>query len=81
MSGLKGSIKKTQTQHDPMLDKVKGVAASEDRTQVNVYLPKRLQRELKIQAAVEDCPMSAIVERVLTKYLEEIRKDPSMIDR
>lgn len=75
MSGLKGAVKKTRARHDPTLDAVKNVAGSEDRTQVNIYLPKTLQRDLKVQSALEDRSMSAIVEGALRRYLEEMRAD------
>jgi hypothetical protein len=71
VSGLKGSVKKTRARHDPALEGVKLAAGSEDRTQVNVYLPKTMQRDLKVQAALEDRSMSALVEIALKRYLEE----------
>ena len=73
MSGLKGAVKKTRAKQDPALDAVKQAAGSEDRIQVNVYLPKTLQRDLKVQAAVEHRSMSALVEDAVKGYMDKIR--------
>jgi hypothetical protein len=76
VSGLKGAVKKTRARHDPKLDVVKNAAGSEERTQVNVYLPKKLQRELKFQAAMEDRSMSSIVEEAIDLYINQKRSEP-----
>lgn len=41
----------------------------QDKQKVTLYLPPELHRELKIKAAVETEPMSAIAERALAFYL------------
>jgi predicted HicB family RNase H-like nuclease len=69
-------VKKTRARHDPKLDVVKNAAGSEERTQVNVYLPKKLQRELKFQAAMEDRSMSSIVEEAIDLYINQKRSEP-----
>ncbi|WP_404789925.1 hypothetical protein [Altericista sp. CCNU0014] len=42
----------------------------QDKQKVTLYLPPELHRELKIKAAVETEPMSAIAERALTFYIQ-----------
>jgi hypothetical protein len=41
----------------------------QDKQKVTLYLPPELHRELKIKAAVEAEPMSAIAERALAFYI------------
>ncbi|MCG9893650.1 MAG: hypothetical protein MH252_21580 [Thermosynechococcaceae cyanobacterium MS004] len=41
----------------------------QDKQKVTLYLPPELHRELKIKAAVEADPMSAIAERAIAFYL------------
>lgn len=41
----------------------------QDKHKVTLYLPSELHRELKIKAAVEAEPMSAIAERAIVFYL------------
>lgn len=41
-----------------------------DKQKVTLYVPPNLHRKLKIQAAVDSEPMSAIAERALTFYLD-----------
>jgi hypothetical protein len=41
----------------------------QDKQKVTLYLPPDLHRELKIKAAVEADPMSAIAERAIAFYL------------
>jgi hypothetical protein len=41
----------------------------QDKQKVTLYLPPELHRELKIKAAVESDPMSAIAERAIAFYL------------
>lgn len=41
----------------------------QEKQKVTLYLPPELHRQLKIKAAVEDEPMSAIAERALSFYL------------
>lgn len=41
----------------------------QDKQKVTLYLPPKLHRELKIKAAVEADPMSAIAERAIAFYL------------
>ncbi|MDJ1177742.1 hypothetical protein PJF56_02575 [Roseofilum sp. BLCC_M91] len=42
----------------------------QDKQKVTLYIPPELHRRLKIQAAVDLEPMSAIVERAVSFYLE-----------
>jgi hypothetical protein len=42
----------------------------QDKQKVTLYLPPELHRELKIKAAVEAEPMSAIAERALAFYIQ-----------
>jgi len=42
----------------------------QEKQKVTLYLPPELHRRLKIQAAVDSQPMSAIVERAIHLYLE-----------
>ncbi|MDJ1183010.1 hypothetical protein [Roseofilum casamattae] len=42
----------------------------QDKQKVTLYIPPELHRRLKIQAAVDSEPMSAIVERAVSFYLE-----------
>jgi hypothetical protein len=42
----------------------------QDKQKVTLYIPPELHRRLKIQAAVDLEPMSAIVERAVAFYLE-----------
>lgn len=42
----------------------------QDKHKVTLYLPPELHRELKIKAAVEAEPMSAIAERALAFYIQ-----------
>ena len=48
----------------------------QDKQKVTFYLPPQLHRQLKIKAAVETEPMSAIAERALVFYLSH----PELID-
>lgn len=48
----------------------------QDKQKVTLYLPPELHRQLKIKAAVEDEPMSAIAERALSFYLAH----PDVVD-
>lgn len=45
------------------------------KIQFNVYLPPELVREVKHRAIDEGVSLSALVEQVLTAYLQEQRKD------
>jgi hypothetical protein len=47
----------------------KRVRPMQDKQKVTLYLPPELHRELKIKAAVEAEPMSAIAERALAFYI------------
>ena len=51
----------------------------QDKQKVTLYIPPELHRRLKIKAAVDSEPMSAIVERAVVLYLDhpEIRELPS----
>jgi hypothetical protein len=42
----------------------------QDKQKVTLYLPPELHRQLKIRAAVETEPMSAIAERALAFYMQ-----------
>lgn len=42
----------------------------QDKQKVTLYLPHELHRQLKVKAALETEPMSAIAERALVFYLE-----------
>lgn len=42
----------------------------QDKQKVTLYIPPELHRQLKIKAAVETEPMSAIAERALAFYIE-----------
>jgi predicted RNA-binding Zn-ribbon protein involved in translation (DUF1610 family) len=48
----------------------KRVNHMQDKQKVTLYLPPELHRELKIKAAVESEPMSAIAERALAFYIQ-----------
>lgn len=48
----------------------KRVNLMQDKQKVTLYLPPELHRELKIKAAVEAEPMSAIAERALSFYIQ-----------
>jgi hypothetical protein len=48
----------------------------QDKQKVTLYFPQQLHRQLKIRAAVESEPMSAIVERAVAFYLEH----PEVVD-
>ncbi|MBP0029744.1 hypothetical protein [Roseofilum sp. Guam] len=48
----------------------------QDKQKVTLYIPPELHRRLKIQAAIDLEPMSAIVERAITFYLEH----PEVVD-
>jgi predicted RNA-binding Zn-ribbon protein involved in translation (DUF1610 family) len=48
----------------------KRVSLMQDKQKVTLYLPPELHRELKIKAAVETEPMSAIAERALAFYMQ-----------
>ncbi|MDX2212209.1 MAG: hypothetical protein SFY66_02860 [Oculatellaceae cyanobacterium bins.114] len=48
----------------------------QDKTKVTLYLPPELHRQLKIRAAVEAEPMSAIAERAIVFYLTH----PGVVD-
>ncbi|MBD2464333.1 hypothetical protein H6G89_25340 [Oscillatoria sp. FACHB-1407] len=48
----------------------------QDKTKVTLYLPPDLHRQLKIRAAVESEPMSAIAERAIVFYLTH----PGVVD-
>ncbi len=49
----------------------------QDKQKVTLYIPPELHRRLKIQAAVDSEPMSAIVERAISFYLEH----PEVVDK
>lgn len=49
----------------------------QDKQKVTLYIPPELHRRLKIQAAVDSQPMSALVERALVFYLE----NPDLIEQ
>lgn len=48
----------------------------QDKQKVTLYLPPELHRQLKIRAAVESEPMSAIAERAIVFYLA----NPELVD-
>ncbi len=50
----------------------------QEKQKVTLYIPPELHRRLKIKAAVDSDPMSAIVERAVVLYLDhpEIRELP-----
>jgi hypothetical protein len=48
----------------------------QDKNKVTLYLPPELHRQLKIRAAVEAEPMSAIAERAIVFYLAH----PGVVD-
>lgn len=45
--------------------------AAPAKVQFNVYLPKHLVTRIKHRAIDEDASLSALVERVLTAYIDE----------
>lgn len=42
----------------------------QDKQKVTLYLPTGVHRQLKIKAAIDDAPMSGIVERAIAFYLQ-----------
>ena len=49
----------------------------QDKHKVTLYLPPELHRQLKIRAAVDAEPMSALAERAIDFYLDH----PEVVDR
>lgn len=55
----------------PDRDRCYGASMRESKVQFNVYLPAELVRRIKHRAIDEQESLSALVERVMTEYLEE----------